>query len=560
MGNLYHNKCLFKMNILILFCLIFSPVHGLNLTPIVNLTSGPIQGKVTEYASIDVYQFLGIPYAKSPVGKLRLQLPVKPDPWTEVKSVTDFGPACLQPMNPVLNIPYTGKTSEDCLYLNIYVTESTFNNSSERLRPVLFWIHGGAFTFGYGNEGNTEGIPMVPLHDVVLVTMNYRLNAFGFIYFGANEPRIPPNIGFQDQLFALKWVHENIHMFGGDPNSVTIFGESAGSVSISAHLLSPPSKGLFKRAILESGTVYIDHDLDALITGSWELYNKTSCSKSEDVLECMQNLKAKEILNGLGDKLVAFSFTAGGDILPYEPSKILAEGLYDNSVDLLLGVEKNEASMFMNAIDPMAFNHFSPMPISYREATNFLERIFDSKSIDYFRELYFGPETNNSDYLRTQLERAYSDLLFVCPTFVFGHQYASNLGTNGGKVYAYYHTQRPKAYLPFFNEWMGTFHSSDIPYVFGLPLINPDYSQKDISLSREMMKIWTHFAENGEPPMVGETKWKPFQEKMSAMILNIDDWGKTETGRVEFCLKQWDYLYPHVSKKFQLFRYQSPIL
>ncbi|XP_025017800.1 neuroligin-3-like [Tetranychus urticae] len=107
---------------------------------------------------------------------------------------------------------------------------------------------------------------------------------------------------------------------------------------------------------------------------------------------------------------------------------------------------------------------------------------------------------------------------------------------------------------------MGTFHSSDIPYVFGLPLINPGYSQKDISLSREMMKIWTHFAENGEPPMVGETKWKPFQEKMSAMILNIDDWGKTELERVEFCLKEWDYLYPHVSKKFQLFRYQSPIL
>uniref|UniRef100_T1KPE0 Carboxylesterase type B domain-containing protein n=1 Tax=Tetranychus urticae TaxID=32264 RepID=T1KPE0_TETUR len=271
MGNLYHNKCLFKMNILILFCLIFSPVHGLNLTPIVNLTSGPIQGKVTEYASIDVYQFLGISYTKSPVGKLRLQLPVKPDSWTEVKSVTDFGPACLQPMNPVLNIPYTGKTSEDCLYLKIYVTESTFNNSSERLRPVLFWIHGGAFTFGYGNEGNTEGIPMVPLHDVVLVTMNYRLNAFGFIYFGANEPRIPPNIGFQDQLFALKWVHENIHMFGG----------------------------LFKRAILESGTVYTDHDVDTLITDSWKLYNKTSCSKSEDVLECMQNLTANEIMQAM---------------------------------------------------------------------------------------------------------------------------------------------------------------------------------------------------------------------------------------------------------------------
>ncbi|XP_025017468.1 acetylcholinesterase-like [Tetranychus urticae] len=433
----------------------------------VNLTSGPIQGKVTEYESIGVYQFLGIPYAKPPVGKLRLQLPVKPDPWTEVKSVTDFGPVCLQPTSPL----DTRRTSEDCLYLNIYVIESTFINSSERLRPVLFWIHGGAFTSGSGNA-DTGGIPMVPLRDVILVTMNYRLNAFGFIYFGADEPRIPPNIGLHDQLFALKWVHENIHMFGGDPNSVTIFGESAGSWSVSAHLLSPLSKGLFKRAILQSGTVYIDHDLDTLITDSWKLYNETACSKSEDVLECMQNLTAKEILKGL-------------------------EGLYDNSVDLLLGVEKNEASIFMNGIDPIAFNYVSPKPISFHEATNFLERIFDSKSIDYFCELYIGPETNNSDYLRCQLERAYSDLLFVCPTYIFGHQYASNLGKQGGKVYAYFHTQRPKAYLSFFNEWMGTFHSSDIPYVFGLPLIKSGYSQKDISLSHEMMKIWTHFAENG---------------------------------------------------------------
>ncbi|XP_025017436.1 LOW QUALITY PROTEIN: uncharacterized protein LOC107366031 [Tetranychus urticae] len=297
------------MNILLLFCFIFSPIHGLNLTPIVNLTSGPIQGKVTEYESIGVYQFLGIPYAKPTVGKLRLQLPVKPDPWTEVKSVTDFGPACLQPTS-LINVK---RTSEDCLYLNIYVTESTFSNSSERLRPVLFWIHGGAFTTGSGNA-DTE-IPMVPLHDVILVTMNYRLNAFGFIYFGDDEPRVPPNIGLQDQLFALKWVHENIQMFGGDPNSVTIFGESAGSWSVSAHLLSPLSKGLFKRAILQSGTVYVNHDLDTLITDSWKIYNKTSCSNSEDVLECMQTLTAKEILNGLGDKLVAFSFTVGNDFL-----------------------------------------------------------------------------------------------------------------------------------------------------------------------------------------------------------------------------------------------------
>ncbi|XP_015786857.1 acetylcholinesterase-like [Tetranychus urticae] len=519
------------MNFLIVFCLIFSPIHGLNLTPIVNLTSGPIQGKVTEYESIGVYQFLGIPYAKPPVDKLRFQLPVEPDPWTGVKSVIDFGPACLQPNNGLL------RASEDCLYLNIFVTESTFNNSSNKQRPVLFWIHGGGFTTG---SGLILANPMVPLHDVVLVSLNYRLNAFGFIHFGADEPRVPSNIGLQDQLLALKWVHENIQKFGGDPNSVTIFGASAGSVSVSAHLLSPLSKGLFKRAILESGTIYQNHNDDTLVLDSWELYNKTSCSKSKDVLECMQKLPANEILDNISDKVLAYSFKVGDDFLPYEPSKAFAEGFFDNSIDILLGVVKNDGSVFMKAIDPIVFDYSKvPESISYQQATTYLKRIFDSESVDYFRELYFGPENNNSDF-RSQLERAYSDATFICPTYVFGLQYASSLGTQGGKVYAYYHTQKPTTdHMP---EWIGTYHGVDMFYVFGIHLLNPSCAQKDAALSREMLKIWTYFAEHGETPMIGKTRWKTLQESKSAMILNIDDWGKTERERIEFCQKEWPYI------------------
>ncbi|XP_015789098.1 putative inactive carboxylesterase 4 [Tetranychus urticae] len=415
------------MNTFVVFCLIFSPIYGLDATPIVNLTSGPIQGKVIEYESIGVYQFLGIPYAKPPVGKLRLQLPVKPDPWKEVKSATDSGPACLQPHV----MPSIQETSEDCLYLNVHVTESTFNSSSVKQRPVLFWIHGGGFTAG---SGVILGHPIVALHDVVLVSINYRLNAFGFIHFGAEEPRIPSNIGLQDQLLALKWVHENIQKFGGDPNSVTIFGQSAGSISVSAHLLSPLSKGLFKRAILGSGTIHLNHNDDALITDSWKLYNKTSCSESKDVLECMQNLPTTEILNNINDKAIAYSFTVGDDFLPYEPSKAFAEGLFDNSIDILLGVERNDGSLFMTTVDPIAFDYLkAPEPISYQQATTYLKRIFASDSVDYYRELYFGPETNNSDF-RFQLERAYSDVTFICPTYELRLQYAFSLGKQGGKV------------------------------------------------------------------------------------------------------------------------------
>ncbi|XP_025017029.1 acetylcholinesterase isoform X2 [Tetranychus urticae] len=385
---------------------------------------------------------------------------------------------------------------------------------------------------------------MVPLHDVVLVTHNYRLNAFGFMYFGDKEPRIPANIGLRDQLLALQWVKENIAKFGGDPDQVTIFGESAGSMSVSAHILSPLSKGLFKRAILESGTILNPKDdLDFFVRNALTVLNRTSCANTNDILKCLQGLPVSEIIDSQSDGILRFRWTFGDDFLPYTPMEVFSQGLFDNSFDLLLGNEKNEFSVFMTALDSKQFNPLTPAPLDYQKALIYLSLIFQRESLDFYRELYFGPYTNDSNYLRSQIEKAYSDSTLVCPTYIFGLKYALKANKSGGKVYGYYHTQKPASSIfkvCDVSPWMGTCHGAELPYVFGNPLVAPGYSQKDVDLSREIMKIWTHFAEFGYPPKVGGTEWKPLTEELSAMILNVDDLGKLEKSRIEFCHQQWE--------------------
>ncbi|XP_015783762.1 acetylcholinesterase-like [Tetranychus urticae] len=518
-------------------------VYPIDLTPVVRISNGPVQGKFIKYEKVKVAHFLGIPFAKPPIGPLRFQLPVKPDNWTSVKQVVNYGSPCLQRSQHIT----VDRTNENCLFLNVYVTESTLKSSNSTfLRPVLFWIYGGALTFGFGND-YYSGIPIVPLHEVVLVTHNYRLNAFGFMHFGDKETRIPPNIGLKDQLLALQWVKENIDKFGGDPDQVTIFGESAGAMSVSAHILSPLSRGLFKRAILQSGTIMFPvEDPDYYIENGFTLLGRTSCASSTDLLNCLQSLPASTIMNAQSDGLLTFRWFYGDDFLPYSPSEAFSKGMFDNSLDILLGVEQNEFAMFMGLLSATQFNPKIDVTLNYSQAVDYLRLIFKEEAIGYFTELYFNSSIDlSSAYLLKQLIQAYSDTIIVCPTYMFGVEYWSKGGQETGKVYGYYHTQKP---IPSYNTmcddspWTGICHGSDLTYVFGHPLVEPGYPQKDIDLSREMMKIWTHFAEFGYMPRVNEKEWKPLNEDLSAMVLNIDNLGEVERERIAFCVQQWDEL------------------
>jgi len=202
-----------------------------------------------------LYTFLSVPYAKPPVGELRFKAPQMIEKWDGIMQATKWPPFCVQPSMTLASKsspvhPLSQMMSEDCLYLNIWTPSLKFNN--RRRRPVMVWIHGGAFQYGGISVDENDGSALALSGDVVVVTLNYRISAFGFLN-GNNRENGPNNVGLLDQRMAMAWVQENIKQFGGDPHQVTLFGESAGGHSVGLHLISPESQPFFKRVIMQSG-------------------------------------------------------------------------------------------------------------------------------------------------------------------------------------------------------------------------------------------------------------------------------------------------------------------
>lgn len=236
------------------------PLHDANFManslPVVSTPDGQLMGRlVSGYDKNKVFAFLGVPFASPPIGDLRFKRTVPVPPWNGVKRATDFPPNCLQVfpdfIRDVMKPVNLSKMSEDCLYLNVWTP--TLNPTAKK--AVLVWIHGGAFQFGSASNFETDGKVVSSLGDVVVVGFNYRLNAFGFL--NLENDAVPGNMGMYDQAMALKWVKNNIQYFGGDPDSITLWGESSGAVSVSVHMISPVTQNLFKRAILESGSLFM---------------------------------------------------------------------------------------------------------------------------------------------------------------------------------------------------------------------------------------------------------------------------------------------------------------
>ena len=225
------------------------------MASIVSTKYGKFKGETTRSGE----RFTGIQFAQAPIGPLRFQAPVPPAPWSGVKEATAYGPAAPQigPVNRIIRgiIGAAGsRQSQDCLYLNIWTPRS-----DNARRPVLVWIHGGAFILGSGSTSLYKGGRLSKRSDVVVVTINYRLGALGYLNWQAicdREDRPPANLGVRDQIAALEWVRDNIEGFGGDPENVTIFGESAGAMSIGTLLGVPAARGLFHKAILQSGAAH----------------------------------------------------------------------------------------------------------------------------------------------------------------------------------------------------------------------------------------------------------------------------------------------------------------
>jgi len=330
-------------------------------TSVYKIDSGPIRGVTEDGVNI----FHGIPFAAPPVGNLRLKAPQPVAPWTDTLDCNIPPPVC--PQFDVTTDKALGH--EDCLYLDVYVPEK----SSANLRPVFFWIYGGGYVLGDGwQDGKYDGKNITLTHDYIVVSFNYRLGALGFLSLDALKAEDPDNstgnYALQDQVYALQWVQRNIHVFGGDPKQVTIIGESAGAFSVCWHLVSPASKGLFRAAIMESGTCdsgmfFVQYDRAV----SWSnLYSKSvGCdpANTTDILKCLRNLTADQ-LNHIPKTLykeTGYWLPLLYPVMPWGPVIDGSQkGLLDLPLNLLqqgkanfvphiAGINQNEGSIFIPA-------------------------------------------------------------------------------------------------------------------------------------------------------------------------------------------------------------------
>src|SRR5215475_422830 len=255
------------------------------------------QGRVRGVERSDVRAFLGIPYAAPPIGDLRWKPPQIHAPWPHVLDATKFRGHCAQVPNPT----GTPSTSEDCLFLNVYVPNADDDDSQQsktpHLRAVMVWIHGGNLTAGESDD--FDGSMLATLGNVIVVTINYRLGALGFLAHPALTAESPDhasgNYGIMDQAEALRWVHRNILFFGGDPTRVTIFGESAGGLSVHSQLASPGSAGLFHRAIVQSGAYQLtEPSLTAAETVGTTFATNAACT--DQTAACLRALTVEQVL------------------------------------------------------------------------------------------------------------------------------------------------------------------------------------------------------------------------------------------------------------------------
>lgn len=318
---------------------------------------------------------------------------------------TKWRDACPQlgiPNTPETSDIITGTMSEDCLFLSVWRPAEDKSN-----RTVMVWIHGGGyytgtiFTSGY-NAGYLAG-----QGDVVVVSINYRLGAFGFLFGGTVDS--PGNVGLHDQVLALQWIKTNIRHFGGDPNKVTIFGESAGAFSVGTHILSPLSSGLFGRAILQSGApnAHFGRTSQAeslLMTNTLARNVKCPTDKMADTLQCLRNQTVDQILKGITSDLIQdrlFKPIYGDDLLPLRPVVALKTGKFNHKVDVMFGVTSHEGSQFAERIAPKMRSGESLTIESVKGdieyLTNFYKLSYGNETAQYYT---FKLHNQNQDQLR----------------------------------------------------------------------------------------------------------------------------------------------------------------
>uniref|UniRef100_A0A8D2E2E5 Carboxylesterase type B domain-containing protein n=1 Tax=Sciurus vulgaris TaxID=55149 RepID=A0A8D2E2E5_SCIVU len=492
-----------------------------SVSPIRTTHTGQVRGSLVHVKGTDVgvHTFLGIPFAKPPLGPLRFAAPEPPEPWSGVRDGTSHPAMCLQDvardslvMNLLnLTLPLI-PMSEDCLYLSIYTPAHAREGSN---LPVMVWIHGGALIAGMASM--FDGSILATIENVVVVTIQYRLGVLGF--FSTGDQHASGNWGFLDQVAALRWVQQNIAHFGGNPDRVTIFGQSVGGSSVSLHVVSPMSQGLFHGAIMESGVAL----LPSLITSSSEavstmVANLSACGQieSEALVSCLRGKSEEEMLT----ITKAFKIIPGvvdGTFLPRHPEELLALADFQ-PVPSIIGVNNDEFGWLL-------FTGLGTADTQKEMDRGTVQAILQSMSAhlmlpaefgDLLMEEYMG-DNEDPHTLKLQLQEVMSDILFVNPAL----QVASYQGSHA-PVYFYEFQHQPSSYKDIRPLHVKADHGDEIIFVFGfLKSSEVELTEEEELLSRRMMKYWANFARNGNPNGEDLPHWPLFDQDEQYLQLDI---------------------------------------
>jgi len=468
--------------------------------------SGFVRGRT----SAGVESFLGIPYAAPPVGDLRWKAPAAAASWDGVRDAAQFGPRCVQ---PALDGGEAIEGSEDCLYLNLYRPAGA---RVRDLRPVLVYIHGGSNQRGSGEEYDPSA--MVANAGIVAVTINYRLNVFGFLAHASLDAEDSAvgsgNYGLQDQQAALKWVRANILLFGGDPRNVTIAGESAGGMDSCAHLVSPASAGLFHKAILQSMYCPSSSHEQAL-AASEPVVETLGCADAP----CLRARAATDVLTAAQPLSfapgAADGFSAnpnyGGRLLPMEPGEALRTGNW-NWAPILIGSNHDEMAFFLPAMLAAAKVE---LPLSV-EAYRVLARgIFGSFAPSVLAEY---PLERYSTPFRTLASELTDYLPLGCPVSGLADTFVGLAPTFR------YEFNDPAAPGGRAGINMGAYHGAELQYLFDMARLPGPQTDAQRRLSEQMMRYWTNFVATGDPNGEGLPHW-PRYDPVSRRMLSLQPGG-----------------------------------
>jgi para-nitrobenzyl esterase len=473
-------------------------------------------GKVEGTADGAVRVFLGIPYAQPPVGPLRWKPPVPAAKWKGVRQATEFGSHCMQlPVFKDMVFRDPGN-SEDCLTLNVW-TPATDKGAN---LPVMVWIYGGGFTGGASSEPRQDGAKLAT-NGVVVVSMNYRLGIFGFFAhpdLTAESPnKASGNYGLMDQTAAIKWVHDNIAAFGGDPAKVTIFGESAGSFSVSSQMASPLAKGLFIRAIGESGGAFASGTLPypALSMAEAKDADFAKTVLSAATIEQLRALPAQQLLEAKVPPGMRFGPDVDGYFLPQSVEAIFAAH-NQNNVALLAGWNGNETGIASKTtVD------------SFKAEA---EKKYGAQAPDFLK-LY--PAATDAEAVRSASDYA-SDTWIVFSTW----RWLDAAVADGTKPVYRYRFDLVSPPDPFHPAGNAAYHSSEIPYVFGSLDLLKGYAWKpaDYKTSEFVQKYWTNFAKTGDPNGEGLPKWPAYNgdSGWQVMYLSADPVAREDEHRARY--------------------------